>query len=285
MVTGKQIATQLFLAVFVTTWIPSGALAYYKENLVEAVAGGSLTVTPLHPDPGTSSPMPGETGLRHIGSGKGEPLSSSGRAVPFGIAVHLIMPSGWNAEVPQDIAGKEVSWDSRGRDWTDVLGEVALYARVLATLDWNARKVTLSGSPAKEAPREEVAEPAIPPSPAPDPPVAGESAPQKADSLALPILQKMEQPAFSAPYAVPSPDVSRPISPGPLSAQLAKWCADSGYQLVWKVGHDLNMTSHAVFRGTLSQALADVFTGLAGAGHPLRVTIHEGNRVVEVVEE
>lgn len=267
MVTGRKKLAHGIMTVFIVFGVPSGASAYYKEKLADIGTGGTLATTPLQESAATPV-TPGEAGTRQTDPDQRDPITSSGRAVPLGIAVHLIVPFQWTVTISKDIAHKEVSWEAH-QDWFAVLNDITGKAGGTVRLDRNAQTVTLTtAAPAPPMLRQE----------------AGEN-PALSDSLQnAQILSTKEALSVQQP-PVPLADVSRSISPGSLSSQLTGWCAVAGYQLVWKVNHDLNMTSHAVFQGTFSQALADVFTGLAKAGHPLRVTIHEGNRVVEVVEE
>jgi hypothetical protein len=96
---------------------------------------------------------------------------------------------------------------------------------------------------------------------------------------------RREAPSSLQP-AAPVPSVaSWSIGPGELSSQLQRWANDAGYQMVWRVNRDFEMSSYATFPGGFQEALRGLFTGLGHAGHPLRVTIFEGNRVIEIIEE
>jgi len=75
------------------------------------------------------------------------------------------------------------------------------------------------------------------------------------------------------------------IVPGKLHAQRAAWASKASYQLVWKAQNDFEMESHASFRGSFIKAIQDLFTGMHKRGLGLRVTIFQGNQVVEVTEE
>jgi hypothetical protein len=111
----------------------------------------------------------------------------------------------------------------------------------------------------------------------------------------VPVIQPVTQPAVQPlpqadPYPAQTETFAAPaqvwaINQGSLSSQLMGWASSAGYQLVWKVNRDLEMTSYSQFPGSFHEAMKNLFNGLAQAGHPLRVTLYEGNRVVEVVEE
>ena len=75
------------------------------------------------------------------------------------------------------------------------------------------------------------------------------------------------------------------LGPGPLSRQLTEWCNRAGYQLVWNVGDDYDITSHSAFGEDFKRALQDLFNSLMVAGHPLRATVYERNHIVEVTGE
>jgi hypothetical protein len=104
-----------------------------------------------------------------------------------------------------------------------------------------------------------------------------------AQPLPLPLPQADPYPAQTETLAAPAQVWA--INQGSLSNQLMGWASSAGYQLVWKVNRDLEMTSYSQFPGSFHEAIKNLFNGLALAGHPLRVTLYEGNRVVEVVEE
>ena len=74
------------------------------------------------------------------------------------------------------------------------------------------------------------------------------------------------------------------ITPGSLRDQLNDWSSRAGYQLVWKVQDDLQMETHAAFRGAFIGAIQQLFTGLNRGGNHLRVTLY-ANNVLEVMEE
>lgn len=75
------------------------------------------------------------------------------------------------------------------------------------------------------------------------------------------------------------------ITPGSLREQLRDWSSRAGYQLVWKVQDDLEMETHAAFRGAFIGAVQQLITGLNKGGNHLRVTLYQANNVLEVMEE
>lgn len=75
------------------------------------------------------------------------------------------------------------------------------------------------------------------------------------------------------------------ITPGNLQAQVSAWSAQANYQLIWKTQNDFEMESHARFQGDFLDAVRQLFTGLQRSGHALRVTLYQGNNVLEVSEE
>lgn len=97
-------------------------------------------------------------------------------------------------------------------------------------------------------------------------------------------------PTISAPQSVQDPtpvDNSAyfGLRPGPLSAQLGEWCARAGYELVWKVADEYEITSFSAFGSDFQKALVALFKGLMESGEPLRATVYERNHIVEVVSE
>ena len=69
-----------------------------------------------------------------------------------------------------------------------------------------------------------------------------------------------------------------------LKAQLERWATDAGYTLIWSAHNDYEMQSNSTFNGSFQAAVKAFFGALQSNGHALRVTIFEGNSVVEVSE-
>ena len=69
-----------------------------------------------------------------------------------------------------------------------------------------------------------------------------------------------------------------------LKAQLERWATDAGYTLIWSAHNDYEMQSNSTFNGPFKDAVKAFFGALQSNGHALRVTIFEGNSVVEVSE-
>lgn len=69
-----------------------------------------------------------------------------------------------------------------------------------------------------------------------------------------------------------------------LKAQLERWATDAGYILIWSAHNDYEMQSNSTFNGPFKDAVKAFFGALQSNGHALRVTIFEGNNVMEVSE-
>ena len=69
-----------------------------------------------------------------------------------------------------------------------------------------------------------------------------------------------------------------------LKAQLERWAVDAGYTLIWSAHNDYEMQSNSTFNGPFKDAVKAFFGALQSNGHALRVTIFEGNNVMEVSE-
>lgn len=75
------------------------------------------------------------------------------------------------------------------------------------------------------------------------------------------------------------------IKPGGLRVQISAWAAQAGYQVVWKADTDFLMESQASFQGDFLSAVKSLFWGLQRTGdHSLRVTVYQGNKVLEITE-
>lgn len=69
-----------------------------------------------------------------------------------------------------------------------------------------------------------------------------------------------------------------------LKAQLERWAMDAGYTLIWSAHNDYEMQSNSTFNGPFKDAVKAFFGALQSNGHALRVTLFEGNNVMEVSE-
>lgn len=88
-----------------------------------------------------------------------------------------------------------------------------------------------------------------------------------------------------SPASVPNSAPTWLITPGNLQAQVSAWAARGNYQLIWKTQNDFEMETQASFQGDFMDAIRQLFMGLQRSGHALRVTLYQGNNVLEVSEE
>lgn len=139
-------------------------------------------------------------------------------------------------------------------------------------------KLTLPGEPAS------VPAPVVPSDPVP-------TAPEP--KAAVPAAASMPAPAVSAmPGSLPDEPAAEPvieqmweISKGQmLRGQMEGWAAVAGYSLIWNAQHDYEMRSSATFSGSFHDAVKRFYAALQASGLALRVTIYEGNKVMEVSE-
>lgn len=103
-------------------------------------------------------------------------------------------------------------------------------------------------------------------------PAAGELAPTASETAVEP----------PAPEPVPE---TWTIVPGKLHEQLSMWAKQADYQIIWKTRNDFDMESYARFQGDFLNAIRQLFAGLQRSGHALRVTLYQGNKVLEVNDE
>lgn len=69
-----------------------------------------------------------------------------------------------------------------------------------------------------------------------------------------------------------------------LRALMEGWAAIAGYSLIWNAQNDYEMRSSATFSGVFVDAVKNFFAALQANGLALRVTIYQGNKVMEVSE-
>ena len=69
-----------------------------------------------------------------------------------------------------------------------------------------------------------------------------------------------------------------------LRIQMEAWATAAGYSLVWNASNDYEMKSSATFNGSFIDAVKGLFTALQAHGLALRVTIYQGNNVIEISE-
>lgn len=85
--------------------------------------------------------------------------------------------------------------------------------------------------------------------------------------------------------AVPVPKALWEIQKGSmLRGQMEGWAAVAGYSLIWNAQNDYEMRSYATFSGEFIDAVKNFFAALQANGLALRVTIYQGNKVMEVSE-
>ncbi len=97
----------------------------------------------------------------------------------------------------------------------------------------------------------------------------------KTDPLPPPVLTE-------APSSLQQPWV---ITRGQmLRIQMEAWATAAGYSLVWNASNDYEMKSSATFNGSFIDAVKGLFTALQANGLALRVTIYQGNNVIEISE-
>lgn len=123
---------------------------------------------------------------------------------------------------------------------------------------------------------------ATPPPPAPAPAPAAQASGKGQGPFGERPLEM--SPEADIPPATPV-STTWTLAPGALAKQLQSWVQSVGYQLVWRLADDFHLTTNASFSGNMESALTWLATNLARGGHPMRVAIHEGNRVVEISEE
>lgn len=70
-----------------------------------------------------------------------------------------------------------------------------------------------------------------------------------------------------------------------LRAQMKDWADQAGYTLIWNAQNDYELKSSASFPGVFVEAVRDCFSALQANGLALRVTIYQGNNVMEVAEQ
>lgn len=117
------------------------------------------------------------------------------------------------------------------------------------------------------------------------PPIVKPAAAQTAAMPAEPVnaVYNPEEDAFRPVPA--SSDFIYALHPGQLSVQLMDWCSHAGYELVWKVDDDFEITSYSGFGPDFKKSLTMLFNSLMDSGEPLRATVYERNHIVEVTTE
>lgn len=111
-----------------------------------------------------------------------------------------------------------------------------------------------------------------------------------------PVAEPPVAPAPSAPTVsseAPTPVAATAIEAVPvweihkgemLRGLMEGWAAIAGYSLIWNAQNDYEMRSSATFSGVFVDAVKNFFAALQANGLALRVTIYQGNKVMEVSE-
>ena len=123
------------------------------------------------------------------------------------------------------------------------------------------------------------------------PPEADVPQTEAAPTPTAPIKPQMTPIAAPLPVAdapivddSPQPIQGWSLNPGALSPQLSAWSAAAGYQLIWSITRDFNISSFATYSGDYKSALKRVLLDLSSQGFPIRIRLSNANKVV-VVEE
>ena len=119
------------------------------------------------------------------------------------------------------------------------------------------------------------------PSPMPTSTPSGDTAAVPASLPADAEIIPVSNPAGMAGMGVRSWEI---VKGEMLKAQLERWASDAGYTLIWSAHNDYEMQSDSTFNGPFKDAVKAFFGALQSGGHALRVTIYEGNKVMEVSE-
>lgn len=69
-----------------------------------------------------------------------------------------------------------------------------------------------------------------------------------------------------------------------LREQMTDWAASANYNLIWNAQNDYELRGSATFQGEFIDAVKTLFAALQANGLALRVTIYQGNKVMEVSE-
>ena len=120
--------------------------------------------------------------------------------------------------------------------------------------------------------------------------------PTASPETVTPFAEPAVAPAPSAPTvssAPPTPVAATAIEAVPvweihkgemLRGLMEGWAAIAGYSLIWNAQNDYEMRSSATFSGVFVDAVKNFFAALQANGLALRVTIYQGNKVMEVSE-
>ncbi len=117
-------------------------------------------------------------------------------------------------------------------------------------------------------------------------PASGHS-PAVGTAPAMQAATTPEPAVLPLPVPLPEPSTTSHFSiwPGMLKQQLQEWANTANYTLIWKAEHDYDMAAHAQFDGEFVEAVRKLFMRMHQNGNPLKVTIYQNNRVIEVVED
>ena len=220
-----------------------------------AVAWPSQAFFTFAPDPGTD-----------YGASDGDAVVVSfGTAIPLQHAIPMIVPSGYapiyefGAHEARQV---KVTW-SQASSWAEALQDVCSQAGVHCRTDEVLAKVHIEPLDAAER------RPSI--SPAEQSP-SGESFKPEDDGEFLRIRSPEDEGSVQ----------SWSLVPGSFKRQLEQWSEAGGYQCVWSLPNDYDITAKASVRGTFLQAVKKVMEGLRAAGAAVRVHVYKANKVILV---
>jgi len=205
-------------------------------------------------------------------AGKSPKLSSrtyKGEAAGIALAAEEIAPSGWKIIAKGAPVGF-VEWKIKGT-WAKAIGAAANSVGACAGINWKTKHIVIKSKeeitpkvePVGKSQASFVTE-RIEPIPAPLPTITTENDKAK---------EKINKPSWT-------------LRPGTtLKANLMEWCEIAGWKLAWHVKNtDYAITEAATISGTFYEAVNTVMTAYVDSSNPMAANIHEGNRVIEIID-
>lgn len=94
-------------------------------------------------------------------------------------------------------------------------------------------------------------------------------------SAISPIIPKVSNPNYQTLWAITNKDKT-------IRSVFSRWCKEAGWQLVWNVNADYMVNVSWELNGTFESAVNQVLQATKNMESPLRATMHDSNKVLEI---
>ncbi|MGZ1522218.1 toxin co-regulated pilus biosynthesis Q family protein [Xanthomonas citri] len=207
---------------------------------------------------------PGRPAVKQYGQpGRIELRQGFGRELPLSLVIKQIVPTDWETVFAKSVQGtKPVSWRG-GKNWTEVLSDLALQEGIYADVDWDKRKVTLLQTQS--------------------PVVAGSSKPALSSNPAA--TKSARSDVGAVPGEAPAKKTWVAENGTSLRYSVSEWSKRAGWTVVWDAEVDYPIVGTLNYEGDFVEAVSSIFRAHSRSTIPLRVDIYPRQKLIHIPKE